>query len=385
VSGSKTGLERLREKIREWSEEIGPITPRMERDPGALEEFCDAAVFRYQAQLAIPPEYRVSDDTGMAPVPGEGMTVQRVVMAEEISAVDPAIVLAAPGPSLSGGAIEAMADPDQKKWFYSRLQERPTWTFFGLTEPKHGSDAMGLETTLTPSGDGHLELSGTKRYVGNAARADVGVVFARTRPGPLGVMAVMVDTADPGFKATPLPTLGMRGNQICAIEMDRVRIPPENVLGRHLPASRRGIWGALQSLSAFRPGMAGMAVGIARAAHDYLLRHRGELAAGGMERVREIGRRIEAGRALALHAARAADARSESAGYLASAAKYRTSRLAEDVTREAIALLGPGARLDHPDLDRYARDARAVEFMEGTRNVHRLNLFQGIVQRKLSG
>jgi alkylation response protein AidB-like acyl-CoA dehydrogenase len=45
-----------------------------------------------------------------------------------------------------------------------------------------------MSTTLTPDGDQHFVLRGAKRYIGNAARADLGIVFARTRPGPLGVV-----------------------------------------------------------------------------------------------------------------------------------------------------------------------------------------------------
>ena len=61
----------------------------------------------------------------------------------------------------------------------------------------------------------------------------------------------------------------------------------------------------------------------------------------------------------------------------------RASRLAEEATLEALGHFGPGARLEHPLLDKLARDARGVEFMEGTANIQKLNLFTGLIQGRL--
>ncbi|MEF9906112.1 MMPL family transporter [Streptomyces sp. P9-A2] len=81
----------------------------------------------------------------------------------------------------------------------------------------------------------------------------------------------------------------------------------------------------------------------------------------------------------------AAEADATGRGRVASAAKARACALAEDATLAACDLLGPAARANHPELDKLVRDARGAEFMEGTRNIQHLNLFQGLLTNELEG
>jgi acyl-CoA dehydrogenase len=362
----------------EWAHELSEHALAADRDPDAVHGLLHLRCMAYLATSPVPEKHVASPVT----VDGHrfsGMsTLERVVFIEELAAGDAGLLLAAPGPSLSGGLLLAMGDEDQQRRFYDTLFSRPTWTFFGLTEPDRGSDAAAMTTTLTRR-DGRLVLNGAKRYVGNAARARLGVVFARTAPGPLGVTAVLVETGQPGFVAEPIPTLGLRANQICDIRLTDVEVREEDVLGRQLTGTRRGMWGALRALNTFRPGVGALGLGIARAAHAYVLHHRSTLTTWQRRDLDRTAERIDATRALLHRAAVAVDG-SPDGGYLASAAKSRAARLAEQVTRQALGLFGPGARVEHPLLDKLDRDACGVEFMEGTTNIHRLNVFQGLVR-----
>lgn len=217
------------------------------------------------------------------------------------------MLLAAPGPVMSGVLVDAMGDEQQKKWFYSRIMEKPTWTFFALTEPDRGSDAGAMNTTLTPDGDDHFVLRGAKRYIGNAARADLGIVFARTRPGPLGVTAVLTETSIAGFTAEPLETIGLRGLRITAVTLDDVRVPAGQVLGRHLRATQRGMWSAVQGLNRLRPGVAAFGLGIARAAYEYILDNRRALNTAERHRIDRLGLRLTELRQLIWRSAIAVD------------------------------------------------------------------------------
>jgi acyl-CoA dehydrogenase len=363
---------------REWAAEMKPHALEADRDPDAIHRLLDLRCMAYLATSPVPPEYL------SAPITVDGYrfsgmsTLERVLFIEELAVGDAGLLLAAPGPSLSGGLLLALGDDEQRKRFYERLFAGTTWTFFGLTEPEHGSDAGAMTTRLDERG-GRLLLNGAKRYVGNAARAEIGVLFARTAPGPLGVTAVMVETAQPGFRAVPIPTVGLRANQICDIRLEDVEVAAENVLGRGLTRTRRGMWGALQALNTFRPGVAALAVGIARAAHEYVRDNRRTLSGAEAERLDAMERRVAGARHMVRRAAIAVDDSVEG-GYLASAAKGRAARMAEEVCREALGFFGAGARWDHPLLDKLDRDARGVEFMEGTGNIHRLNLFQGLLR-----
>ncbi|MBU2665894.1 acyl-CoA/acyl-ACP dehydrogenase [Actinoplanes bogorensis] len=375
-------LRTARGHARDWGRDLRATALDLDRDPDTVRRCLDNPAVRHLSTMLIPDEW-MPDRPLIGGYRFDGMTaMERVVFAEEIAAGDAGMMLAAPGPSLSGVLIDLLADREQKDWFYGRMLAEPTWTFFALTEPDHGSDAGAMQTALEPDGEGGLRLRGAKRYIGNGARASIGIVFARDRPGPLGATAVLVETGSAGFKAEPIPTVGLRGAQLSAILLDDVPVPAGRVLGRHLSPTRRGVWSGVQMFNRLRPGVAAIALGIARAAHEYVASQRGSLSKSERLRWERTGRRIDGVRQLIWRAAAVVDARPAD-GHLASAAKARAARLAEEVTLEALGYFGPGARLTQPMLDKLVRDARGVEFMEGTGNIQRLNTFQGLVQGKL--
>ncbi|GAA0368977.1 MULTISPECIES: acyl-CoA dehydrogenase family protein [Micromonospora] len=365
-------LRLLRRHARGWAAELRPYALDLDGDPDVVLRLLDAPAFHHAAHLQIPAAFN--------PAPlvlaGERFlltsALERVVFCEEIARGDLGMMLALPGASMSGVLVAAIGDRSQQEWFYGRLLARPTWTFFALTEPDGGTDAAGLRTRATESTDGSgWRLTGRKRYISNALRASMGVVFHRTGDGPLGLGAALVDTTAAGFTATAVPTLGVRGAQLGALHLDAVPIAAEQLLGRHLSPMRRGSWGWQRTFNLLRPTVAAMAVGLAQAACDYVREHRRVLRPDERDVLARVAGEIEGVRRLTRRAAVAVDADSGS-GHLASAAKLRATRLAIGVTRWALGSFGPGARLDQPLLDKFARDAGALEYMEGTGNVQRL-------------
>lgn len=370
------GLAALRAQVAEWAVDFRTLGLELDADPDAIHRHLDLPAVRYLATLFVPPEWG-AEGVHVAGRRFYGLgALERAVVMEELACADAGMLLASPGPSMSGVLVDLIADDEQKAWYYGRVLTSPQWTFFGLTEPGHGSNAGELQTRLTPDG----RLHGAKRYVGNAARASTGVVFARTRPGPAGITAVLVDTSDPGYTATPLDMHGLRGARIGEMTLSGVEVPPDRVLGRHLSPTRRGMPACVRTFNRLRPAVAAMALGIARAAYEYVRTCRP--AQAGQDRLDELARRIHGTRELIHLAAATVDARPD-AGHVASAAKARACRLAEDATVTACRLLGPGARLEHPLLDKLSRDARGVEFMEGTEHMQKLNLFQGLLRGTL--
>jgi alkylation response protein AidB-like acyl-CoA dehydrogenase len=370
-------LRALQRQTREWAADFRVLGPRLAAEPDLIRSRVDLPGVRFMATLLVPQSY----DPPTERVDGHrffGMTaLERVVLMEEFACGDAGVLLACPGPSMSGVLVDLVGDEAQKRRYYHTLLARPTWTCFALTEPECGSDAAAMRTTLT-----NHTLTGRKRYVGNGARAELAVVFARCAPGPLGVTAVLVDTAAPGFTATPLRTTGLRGAQLAALAMDGVAVPDDDVLGRHLSPTRRGMWACTRTFDRLRPAVAAVAVGIARAAYAYVLANRTRPGKAEQDRIERLGARIEAVRDLVRHAAAAVDHHS-SGGYVASAAKASACRLAEEVTLAACGFFGPAARVEHSTLDRLVQDARGVEYMEGTRTMQKLNVSQGFLSGRL--
>ncbi|KXK58492.1 acyl-CoA dehydrogenase [Micromonospora rosaria] len=374
-------LTDLRAVAREYADVLRASALDLDRDPSLAAALLDRGL-PWRQLVGLPAEYN-PDPLRVRGRPVHLQScVEQVTLLEELARADAGAVLALPGPSMSGFVIAELADADQRDRYWSTVAAAPTWTFFGMTEPAHGSDPGSMGTTLRPADGGGLLLAGTKRYVGNGARARLGVVFARRHAGPLGVLAVLVDTDRPGFTAVPLPTLGLRGLQLSELRMAEVPIADEDVLGRHKSATRQGMWAATRTFNRYRPVVSALALGVAQAGYDLVVAERRDLRTGERHLLADWAQRLAGTRAVVLAAARSAD-RNPGDGTLASAAKVRATRLAEEITTSAVRLLGPGARWDHPLLDKLVRDARAFEFMEGTGNIQRLTLAQGYLQGRL--
>jgi len=99
---------------------------------------------------------------------------------------------------------------------------------FALTEPEAGSDAGAVTTTAVRDGD-HYVLNGHKRYITNAAWADLLIVFARTEQGP---SAFLVELPASGV-STRLPHRmnGHEAGPVAEIDLVGVRVPAENLIG----------------------------------------------------------------------------------------------------------------------------------------------------------
>jgi acyl-CoA dehydrogenase len=374
-------LRMLRGMFAEYAREIRRTALPLHNGELDVEELV-ASTDRRLVRAGFPPEF--NDD----PLSVDGKPVHMrtftefVVAQEELAWADAGFLLAMPWASLSAYLVEVLLDRQEREEYYTIVARQPRWVFFAVTEPAHGSDPLGMETTLSRNGDGYL-LNGTKRYIGNGARGFVGFVFCRRSgaTGPLGIEAVRLSAGAEGFEAEPLATLGLRGAGLSELRFRNVKVREQDIIGRRQTSVRRGFLGAVRTFDLFRPGVGAMALGVARAAYDYVrLEHRSPNAADAAT-LEQLGERIRGARALIWGAARAIDA-GQLMGSLSSAAKLTAVRLAEDANRTLLRMLGPNARFDHPLMDKFDRDARGFEFMEGMSDMQRQNVAQGFLARK---
>src|ERR1700726_3459438 len=127
---------------------------------------------------------------------------------------------------------------EQKQKWLPKLVTGEQLGAFALTEKEAGSDAANVQMTATPSADGsHFILNGEKRYITNAAIAQVLTVMARTpvpgKEGKTAVTAFLVTPDMPGFGILDarMPKMGIRGTATGRFAMRNVKVPKENVLG----------------------------------------------------------------------------------------------------------------------------------------------------------
>ncbi|KPC89747.1 acyl-CoA dehydrogenase [Streptomyces sp. NRRL F-6602] len=254
-----------------------------------------------------------------------------------------------------------------------------------LSEPSAGSDAASLRTRAERDGDDWV-LNGTKSWTTHGGIADFYTVLARTgQDGPHGITAFLVPGDAEGLSAAPPEhKMGLTGSPTAQLHFDGVRVPDSRRLGEE----GQGFTLALSSLDAGRLGIAACAIGLAQAALDAALSYTAGREQFGRPiadfqglrfMLADMGTRIEAGRALYLAAARRHDAGLPYSRQAAMAKLFCTDT-AMSVTTDAVQLLGGyGYTTDFP-VERYMREAKVLQIVEGTNQIQRM-----VIARHLAG
>ena len=262
----------------------------------------------------------------------------------------------------------------QRRNYLPRLaSEQGCLAAIAFTEPHAGSDLQAIETTAVRAGDEYL-LSGEKCYITNGGIAEVTIVFAKVEGA---VTAFIVERGDPGVTAGRKERkLGLRASYTGSLVLDGARIPADRVLGD----VGQGFLVAMDFFEASRPQVAASAVGIARAAFEYAARYARERQAFGKPLVEKQGVsfaladmaiEIEAARLLVWKACAAVDA-GEDAGLAGSYAKAFAADAAMRATTGAVQILGGAGIMDDHPVEKWFRDAKVMQIVEGTSEIQRL-------------
>ncbi|MEU2421861.1 acyl-CoA dehydrogenase family protein [Streptomyces sp. NPDC007851] len=254
-----------------------------------------------------------------------------------------------------------------------------------LSEPASGSDAASLRTRAVRDGDSWV-INGTKAWITHGGIADFYTVMARTGgEGSHGITAFLVPGNAEGLSgAVPEKKMGMKGSPTAQVHFDDVRVPDERRLGEE----GQGFAIALSALDSGRLGIAACAIGLAQAALDEAVAYAtGRRQFGhpisdfqGLRfMIADMATQIEAGRALYLAAARLRDAGRPFARQ-AAMAKLHCTDTAMKVTTDAVQILGGyGYTADFP-VERYMREAKVLQIVEGTNQIQRM-----VIARHVAG
>ncbi|MGW3265169.1 acyl-CoA dehydrogenase family protein [Streptomyces sp. NPDC001056] len=254
-----------------------------------------------------------------------------------------------------------------------------------LSEPSSGSDAASLRTKAVREGDGWV-ITGSKAWITHGGVADFYTVMARTgEDGPRGITAFLVPGDAPGLSAAaPEKKMGMKGSPTAQVHFDGVRVGDDRRLGEE----GQGFTIALSALDSGRLGIAACAIGVAQAALDEAVAYATERRQFGHPiadfqglrfMIADMATQIEAGRALYLAAARLRDAGKPFAKQ-AAMAKLHCTDTAMKVTTDAVQILGGyGYTADFP-VERYMREAKVLQIVEGTNQIQRM-----VIARHVAG
>ncbi|GAA3447210.1 acyl-CoA dehydrogenase family protein [Planomonospora venezuelensis] len=258
-----------------------------------------------------------------------------------------------------------------------------------LSEPHSGSDAAAL-TTKAVRDDGGYAVDGVKAWITHGGVADFYTLMARTSPdGARGISCFHVPASAANLSGglsfgEPERKMGMKSSPTAQVRFDGLRLAPDALVG----AEGEGFRIAMAALDGGRLGIAACAVGLAQAAFDAAVSYAGERRQFGSRIVdfqgvsfmlADMATQIAAARALYLDAARARDA-GRPYGTQAAMAKLFATDMCMKVTTDAVQVLGGYGYVEDFPVERYMREAKVLQIVEGTNQVQRL-----VIGRALAG
>ena len=262
---------------------------------------------------------------------------------------------------------------EQKRTWLPQLAQGKTIGAFALTEPGAGSSLKSLTTTFTPNGEG-LVLNGVKRWITSAQIAGVFLVFGRMNDKDA---ACLIPRDAPGVRVEPIDDLmAFRGAGLAQVHFDNVAVPAANVVGKPGFALSHV---APVGLHYGRISTACSALGLLRGCFEESIAYAATRRVGdqklgdlGMMRslIARIGTDAAAATALCSAACQAEDEHRPDAFEKTLMAKYFTSRAAVQAASDAVQIRGASGVHESSIVSRYYRDAKIMEIIEGTTQVH---------------
>jgi acyl-CoA dehydrogenase len=278
----------------------------------------------------------------------------------------------ATAPIMLGGSEEI------KKKYFGMLTEEPKLASFCLTEPDAGSDVSGMRTTAVKKGNQYV-LNGTKCFITNGGHASYYTVYAKTdkEAGHRGISAFVVDRDLDGVTVDKKEDkLGQRASETATISFNDVAIPAENLLAEE----NKGFKLAMMTLDRTRPGVAAMAVGIARAAFEFARDYSKERVQFGVPiamhqaiqfMIADMATKIEAARLLTWQGAALLDQGKRNT-LESSHAKRFAADSAMEITVDAVQVFGGYGFIKEYPVEKLMRDAKIMQLYEGTSQIQRL-------------
>ena len=257
------------------------------------------------------------------------------------------------------------------------LTEAPLFASFCLTEPDAGSDVSGMRTTAVRKGDKWV-INGSKCFITNGGYASFFTVYAKTdkEKGHRGISCFIVPKDDTVTVDKKEDKMGQRASNTATITFNDTEIPLDHLIGEE----NKGFKLAMMTLDRTRPGVAAMAIGIARAAFEFATAYSKERVQFGVPiamhqgiqfLIADMATKVHLSRLAAWHSAVLLDQGKRNT-LESSHAKRFAADSAMEVTTDAVQVYGGyGFIKDYP-VEKLMRDAKIMQLYEGTSQIQRL-------------
>ena len=354
-----------------------------------LEKFCLAKIEPFMEHDDEAEEFRMDIFTDLGnlgfcgmTIPeaygGAGLTYQDCAVAlEEIAKYSVSYSVTVSVSTMVQAIINDFGTEKQKSTYLPALTSGQEIGAFCLSESSAGSDAAALKTTARKADGGYI-LNGTKMWITSGGIAKTYIVMARTGgEGGKGVTAFIVRDGTPGLSfGKKEKKMGWRASPTREVIFENCFIPEEN----RLIGEGEGFKVAMAALDKGRITIGAVAVGLAQRALDESVKYsltRQQFNhpifefQGLQFMMADMACEIEASRLLVQEAARLYDLGTPNSK-IASFAKLKSTDTAMKVTTDAVQILGGvGYTREYP-LERFMRDAKVLQIVEGTNQVQRV-------------
>jgi glutaryl-CoA dehydrogenase (non-decarboxylating) len=304
-----------------------------------------------------------------------------VLITEEVARVHSAVRVAINmqiGPAL---ALLQFGNEEQKKKWIPPLLRGEFVGCFAITEPDAGSDVAAIRTTATRKNNGYA-INGTKLWISNAPVADGGLVYAYTDKSQKhrGLSAFYAIFDQPGLTRRSLETLGAHASPIGELTFENFQLSSENLLGKEGGGFKVCMW----QLNQTRLNCAAGALGVARAAREAAVNYCNQREQFGQkigqyqmnqELIAQMVVQEEAARLLVYRAAWLAD-QAKPNNLETSIGKYTAAEAADHATNAAMKILGAYGYSTEFPVERYYRDAKSYQIVEGSSNIQKMIIAQ---------
>ncbi len=288
--------------------------------------------------------------------------------------------------NMTAWMIDGFGSAAQRRRWLPKLTSMEHFASYCLTEPGAGSDAAALRTRAERMGD-HYVLNGTKAFISGGGRSEIYVAMVRTgAQGANGISALVVESGTPGLSfGKQERKLGWNSQPTSMVIFEDCRVP----LGNRLGEEGDGFKIAMAALDGGRLNIAACSLGAARASLEAAREHLRTREQFGKKlaefqalqfRFADMATELEAARLMVRRAAAMLDAGHPEATLHCAMAKRFATDVGFAVCNEALQLHGGyGYLKDHP-IERYLRDVRVHQILEGTNEIMRV-----IIARRLLG
>lgn len=345
-----------------------------------------------------PEIIRELGQLGLAGIPvpeaygGAGLGYQDyIVTIEELARVSAAYAISVAVTGLPQVILSTFGSEEQRQKHIPRLASGDAVGAFSLSEASSGSDAASLRTTARREGD-HYVLNGTKLWTTQADSADVILLMARTGgPGPRGISTFIIEkngkTEIPGLSMGKREKkMGMHISHTMELVLNDLRVPAENLVG----SEGDGFKIAMSALDSGRITIAAVGLGLASAALEVAASHSRERQQFGKPigeqqgiqfMLADMAVKLDAARLLVQRAAWLKD-NDQPFSTAAAKAKLYATDMAMAVTTDAVQILGGSGYTQDFPVERFMREAKVLQIVEGTNQIQRMVIGREVHQTR---